>query len=82
MNLLAIVGSPRKGKSTDTLLDKAIEGAVSKSPECNVKKIHLIDHNIGFCKNCLVCRDSKTSGPVATCSIRDDMDQINEDLWV
>lgn len=26
MNLLAIVGSPRKGKSTDTLVEKAIEG--------------------------------------------------------
>ena len=29
MNLLAIVVSPRKGKATDTLVDKAIEGAKS-----------------------------------------------------
>jgi len=29
MNLLAIVGSPRKGKATDTLVDKAIEGVKS-----------------------------------------------------
>lgn len=80
MNLLAIVGSPRKGKATDTLVDKAIEGVKSKSPNCNVKKLHLIDHDIQFCKNCLTCRDSKTKNPVAKCSIRDDMDYIREDV--
>lgn len=80
MNVLAIVGSPRKGKATDTLVDKAIEGVKSKSPNCNVKKLHLIDHDIQFCKNCLACRDSKTENPVAQCSIRDDMDYIREDV--
>ena len=80
MNLLAIVGSPRKGKATDTLVDRAIEGVKSKSPECNVKKLHLIDHDIQFCNNCLACRDSKTKGPVAKCSIHDDMDSIREDV--
>jgi len=80
MNLLAIVGSPRKGKATDTLVDRAIEGVKSKSPNCNVKKLHLIDHDIQFCKNCLACRDSKTKKPVAKCSIQDDMDYIREDV--
>ena len=80
MNLLAIVGSPRKGKSTDTLVDKAIEGAKSKDPDCKVKKINLIDHDIRFCKNCLACRDVKTEEPVTKCSIRDDMDYIKEDV--
>jgi hypothetical protein len=28
MNLLAIVESPRKGKATDILVDKAIEGGI------------------------------------------------------
>ena len=80
MNLLAIVGSPRKGKATDTLVDRAIEGVKSKSPNCNIKKLHLIDHDIQFCKNCLACRDSKTKKPVAKCSIQDDMDYIREDV--
>lgn len=80
MNLLAIIGSPRKGKATDTLVDKAIEGVKSKSPDCKVKKIHVIEHDIKFCKNCLACRDSKTDEPVAKCSIRDDMDYIKEDV--
>ena len=80
MNLLAIVGSPRKGKATDTLVDKAVEGVRSKSPDCNVKKLHLIDYDIQYCKNCLACRDSKTNNPVANCAIRDDMDFIREDV--
>ncbi len=80
MNLLTIIGSPRKGKSTDMLADKAIEGVISKLPDCKVKKIHLIEHDIKYCKNCLSCRDSKTNEPVAKCSIRDDMDYIKEDI--
>ena len=81
MNLVAIIGSPRKGKSTDTLVDKAIEGVISKFPECGVKKIHLIDHDIKYCKNCLACRDSKTNEPVAECAIEDDMNHIKDDIF-
>lgn len=80
MNLLAIVGSPRKGKATDTLVDKAIEGVISQVPNCHVTKLHLIDHDIQFCKNCLACRDSQAKDPVANCIIRDDMDVIREDV--
>jgi hypothetical protein len=50
------------------------------SPNCNVKKLNLIEHDIQFCKNCLACRDSKTMEPVAKCSIRDDMDHISKDV--
>ena len=80
MNLLAIVGSSRKGKATDTLVDKAIEGAKVRSQNCNVKKLHLIDYDIQFCTNCLACRDSQTKEPVAKCTIRDDMDHIRKDV--
>lgn len=34
MNLLAIIGSPRKSKATDILVDKAIEGVKSKHTDC------------------------------------------------
>ncbi len=78
MNLLAVVGS-QKGNSTDTLVNTAIEGAKSKIPDCKVKKINLQEHDIKFCKNCLVCFKSKTKEPIAKCAIRDDMDSINED---
>jgi hypothetical protein len=80
MNLLAIVGSPRKGKATDTLVDKAIEGAKFKAPHAHIKKINLIEHNIQFCINCLTCRDSDTQAPVAKCTLCDDMDPIKADL--
>ena len=80
MNLLAIMGSPRKGKSTDLLVDKAIEGAKSKAPDCSLKKFNLIDYDIQHCRNCLVCRDAKTSEPVTRCTIRDDMDEIIVDI--
>jgi len=43
MNLLAIVGSPRKGKSTDTLVDKAIEGFRARAGDSSVRKIYLMD---------------------------------------
>jgi len=78
MKLLAVVGSPRKGKATDLLVDKAIAGAQAADPDCHVTKINLADHDIKFCRNCLACRDSTTTGPIAKCVIRDDMDQISE----
>ena len=80
MNILAIMGSPRKGKATDTLVDKAIEGVEAKHPGCTVKKINLVDHDIQHCRNCLVCRDADTDEPFAKCVIQDDMGQIYEAL--
>jgi FMN-dependent NADH-azoreductase len=80
MNLLAVVGSPRKGKATDTLVDKAIAGVTSKAPHGRIKKINLIEHNIQFCTNCLACRDSGTEAAVANCTLHDDMDAIKADL--
>ena len=73
MNILAIVGSPRKGKSTDTLVDKAIEGVLSKSPDADVKKIYLSDQNINFCRDCLACWKRETNEPISKCVMRDDM---------
>ena len=80
MNLLAIIGSPRKGKATDTLVGKAIEGVLQKAPDASVKKISLSDHEIHFCKDCLACWRSDTDDSIAKCSIRDDMDDINQEI--
>ncbi len=67
MNILAIVGSPRKGKATDSLVDKAIEGVKAKHPNSTVTKINLVDYNIQYCKNCLTCRDADTDKPLSKC---------------
>jgi multimeric flavodoxin WrbA len=80
MNLLAIVGSPRRGQATDTLVDKAIEGFSSRSKDCGVRKINLIEHNIQFCRNCLTCRDNHAAVPAAECIIKDDMESIKKDV--
>ncbi len=80
MNLLAIVGSPRKGKSTDTLVDKAIEGVVSQHPDCKVTKIHLAGTNLQHCRNCLTCMKNSDASPYFRCVIRDGMDDLYEDI--
>jgi len=81
MNLLAVVGSPRKGKATDALVDKTIEGFESKAEVCSVRKINLVDYNIQYCKNCLACRDGHTEDPIAECVIRDDMEFIKKEVY-
>jgi len=76
MKLLAIMGSPRKGRATDRLVNQAIKGALSCNPDLRVAKLNLIDYNIKHCKNCLCCRDSKEQQDFIPCVIQDDMEQI------
>ena len=80
MNVLAIVGSPRRGKTTDTLVDKVIEGVLMKTPDVSIDKLYLSDHNIQHCRDCLSCWRSDTEEPVAECVIRDDMGTISQDI--
>ncbi len=53
MNILAVLGSPRKGGNTDTLVDKVIEGA--RASGATVDKIYLADLQIGACDVCDSC---------------------------
>ena len=76
MKVVAIMGSYRKGKTIDTLVDRAIEGARSASGTVEVEKITLIDRNIQYCRNCGVCRKDDPSKPIARCAINDDMQEI------
>ena len=75
MNILAIMGSYRKGKTIDTLVDRAIEGAKSNAG-VQVDKIVLIDKNIEYCRNCMVCRNDDKDKPIAWCAIADDMQEV------
>ena len=43
------MGSYRKGKTIDTLLDRAIEGVKNADPEAEIEKIILIDRDIEYC---------------------------------
>ena len=64
MYILGIMGSPRVGGNTDTLLDKALEGAKSKGAK--IEKIILNKLKMVPCQE---CEKVKADG---TCKIEDD----------
>lgn len=68
--VLALMGSPRKGKNTDTLLEYLLDGL--NKEEYYVEKINLIDKKINFCTGCDYC------GHVEACVNKDDMYYIYE----
>jgi len=76
MKIVAIMGSYRKGKTIDTLMDKAIEGVKDGNSAARVEKISLIDKDIQYCKNCMACRKDDPAKAIAKCPIEDDMQQI------
>lgn len=69
MKILALIGSPRKGSNTDTLVDRILEGAGTRGHEW--EKIYLYDYEI---KPCFDCRKCKKDG--FSCALKDDMENI------
>ncbi len=76
MRTLAIMGSYRKGKTIDTLIEKAIDGVQSIEPGEPIEKINLIEKKIDYCRNCMHCRNDCSSIPTSNCIIKDDMESI------
>ncbi|MGY5877008.1 MAG: NAD(P)H-dependent oxidoreductase [Candidatus Thorarchaeota archaeon] len=79
VHVLGIVGSPRRGGNTETLVDEVLRGAV----ECGAssKKVFLSDLDIAPCQACDNCRES------GDCIHDDDMKNIlalmeKSDVWV
>jgi multimeric flavodoxin WrbA len=68
MKIIGILGSPRKGGNTETLLDVALREA--KKNGVSTDKISLKDKVIGGCKGCLKCTRT------GKCVIQDDMQGI------
>ncbi|TFF85543.1 MAG: flavodoxin family protein [Promethearchaeota archaeon] len=73
VKILGIMGSPRKGKSNDTLLDAALDKIKENA---DVEKIVLADYNIQPCTGCDTCVRQKP------CPLEeeDDMGTLNEKL--
>jgi multimeric flavodoxin WrbA len=69
MNILALIGSPRKGSNTDTLVDKILAGAVDNGN--SFEKIYLYDFDISACVDCRKCKRSDFN-----CAIQDGMSQV------
>ena len=76
MKVVAIMGSYRKGKTIDTLVDRAIEGVKAANQGAEIDKITLVDRDIQYCRNCGVCRKDDPAKPIARCAIDDDMQEI------
>ena len=79
MKIVAVMGSYRKGRTIDTLVDRAIEGVKNADPEAEIEKTTLIDRNIEYCRNCGVCRNDDPAKPIGKCAI-DDQDVLGTHL--
>lgn len=75
MQVLAVMGSYRKGKATDRLVDEALAGAAQQSG-VTCDKLILIERDIGYCRNCGACRRAADATPYAPCVLDDDMRAI------
>ena len=69
MNILALIGSPRKGGNTDILVDQLLKGCLKKGH--TGEKLYLYDYEISPCIDCRFCKTKDYS-----CAIRDDMQKI------
>lgn len=70
--VLAFMGSPRKGKNTDKLLEYLLDGIDEKNYKIN--KIYLKDKNINPCTGCECC------GEIGSCVSNDGMDEIYSEI--
>ena len=73
MKVIAINGSPRKGWNTDTLLKKALDGAVSAGAETEM--VYLYDLKFRGCVSCMACKLKKEPRP-NRCVLRDDLTDV------
>jgi putative NADPH-quinone reductase len=72
--IVAIVGTYRKGKVTDSAASEVLRGAESRGAE--TEKIYLIDKQIEFCNNCRMCTQKPDVGRRGACIFDDDMQEI------
>ncbi|MGA1826293.1 MAG: flavodoxin family protein [bacterium] len=68
MKTVALLGSPRRGGNTETLLDMLLTGCRENGAIC--EKIALYEHTISPCRELYGCKKD------GRCVIHDDMDQI------
>jgi multimeric flavodoxin WrbA len=68
MNVLGILGSPRRGGNTEILLDEALRGANDRGGAC--EKVVLRDLKIQPCLEIYKCTEA------GVCAIRDDMQEL------
>lgn len=72
-----IVGSPRKNKSCNYLIDKAIEGIESLGEKFKINKLFIEDFNILPCTGCDQCLRDPYECPLSS---EDDSEELKEKL--
>lgn len=72
-----IVGSPRKNRSCNFLIDQAIEGIKSISSDYEIEKIQISDYNITPCNGCDQCLRPPNDCPLTE---NDDMKKLEEKI--
>jgi multimeric flavodoxin WrbA len=73
MKVIAFNGSPRKKWNTATLLEKALDGAVSQGAETEL--IHLYEIDFKGCISCFACK-TKGGKSYGRCAVADDLRPI------
>lgn len=76
MKIVAISGSYRKGKTVETLMERAFDGIRALRSDADIEMIRLADKKIDYCRNCYSCYNDDPSKPFAKCVINDDMQSI------
>ncbi|MFX1494258.1 MAG: flavodoxin family protein [Promethearchaeota archaeon] len=72
-----IVGSPRKNRSCNFLIDQAIEGIKSISNDYEIEKIQISDYKITPCNGCDQCIRSPNDCPLTE---NDDMNKLEKKI--
>ena len=72
-----IVGSPRKNRSCNFLIDQAIEGIKSISSDYEIEKIQISDYNITPCNGCDQCLRPPNDCPLTE---NDDMNKLEQKI--
>jgi multimeric flavodoxin WrbA len=70
-----IVGSPRKNKSCNFLVDEAIKGIRSINDKFDIRKVYITDYNLTPCNGCDQCLRPPNDCPLAE---NDDTKELEE----
>jgi len=80
MKITLIVGSPRKNKQCNFLIDHTIKGIKSISEEIEIKKLQISDYQITPCNGCDNCLRDPYECPLSE-SENDDMKKLEGDFF-
>ena len=70
-NVFALMASPRKGGSTDSIMDTLLEGVAESG--CIIEKLYISDLTISPCIGCMACEAKQLE---TYCAVKDDMTEL------